>query len=155
MKRILAILFVALVSFALNAQDITTPVIPAQVDSSLLGKSIFSALPANVKVNQSQKVRQAFDGQIIGNADKQFNGYRIRIYYNSVQNARAESNSVLARFQNLYPEIPASLSYASPNFRVIVGDFRTRVDAERALVKIKEDFPSATIIRDRFKYPAL
>ena len=126
-----------------------------QVDSSLLGKSIYEALPDNVVLKQSDAVRQALNGQIINNAEKQFSGYRIRIYFNSVQSARTESNSVLNRFQTLYPGVPAFLSYSSPNFRVVVGNYRTRMDAERALELIKEDFPSATIIRDKFKYPAL
>ena len=157
MKRaVFSILFILAASVFAGAQDIDEPVVlPPQVDSALLGMDVFSALPSNVKVSQSQEIRQAFDGQVIGNADKMFNGYRIRIYYNSVQNARAESNSALARFQTLYPEIPASLTYASPNFRVLVGNFRTRVDAEKALARIKEDFPAATIVRDKFKYPAL
>ncbi len=112
-------------------------------------------MPDNVPIRQSASVRQAFDDQVINNAVKQFNGYRIRIYFNSVQSAREESSAALNRFRTLYPEIPSYLTYARPNFRVMVGDYRTRVDAEKALVYIKEDFPSATIVRDKFKYPNL
>lgn len=158
MKKIITALFILLFSCVLSqAQEFMADTLrPApQVDSSLLGRSIFEMMPGNVTIRQSASVRQAFDGQVINNAEKQFNGYRIRIYFNSVQSAREESAAAQNRFRALYPEIPSYLSYARPNFRVMVGDFRTRVDAEKALVYIKEDFPSATIVRDKFKYPNL
>lgn len=166
MKKITTALFILLFSCVLaQAQDPTQaqdPEFPAdtlrpapQIDSSLFGRSIFEMMPDNVTIRQSASVRQAFDNQVLSNAVKQFNGYRIRIYLNSIQSAREESSAALNRFRTLYPEIPSYLSYARPNFRVMVGDFRTRVDAEKALVYIKEDFPSATIVRDKFKYPIL
>lgn len=162
MKR--AILTIILICFAwafCNAQTNLEEFLPEpvpvapQVDSSILGKSIYEILPDNVTLRQSDAVSQALKGQIINNAGKQFNGYRIRIYFNSVQRAREESRAVMSRFQALYPGVPAYLSYSSPNFRVVVGSYRTRIDAEKALALIKEDFPSATIIRDKFKYPSL
>lgn len=158
MKRIITILFILMFSGVLaGAQEIPVDSLrlAPQIDSSLLGRNIFDIMPGNVTIRQDTSVIRAFDGQIINNAEKQFNGYRIRIYLNSVQSAREESTAALNRFRTLYPEIPSYLTYARPNFRVMVGDYRTRVDAEKALVYIKEDFPSATIVRDKFKYPNL
>ena len=158
MKVSVAAIFLVLFSCSvLKAQELPSePVSPApQLDSALVGSSIFNIMPSGVAIRQSSSVRQAFDGLVISNTEKQFNGYRIRIYFNSVQTAREESRAALNRFQYSFPEIPAYLSYSSPNFRVTVGNFRTRVDAEKALVLIKEEFPSATIIRDKFKYPTL
>ena len=156
-KTVAALIILVLSCFLAGAQEVSADTLrlAPQLDSALLGISIFETMPGSVTVHQGASVRQAFDGQVINNAEKQFNGYRIRIYFNSVQSAREESAAALNRFRALYPEIPSYLSYASPNFRVMVGDFRTRVDAEKALVFIKEDFPSATIVRDKFKYPNL
>ena len=55
----------------------------------------------------------------------------------------------------MYPGIQAYRSYASPNFKVTVGNFRTRLDAEALLRQIKGDFPDAFIVRERFKYPSI
>lgn len=158
MKKIITISFILILSCVLaGAQDVPVDSLrlAPQIDSSLFGRSIFDIMPGSVTINQGASVRQAFDGQVINNEEKQFNGYRIRIYLNSVQSAREESAAALGRFRTLYPEIPSYLTYARPNFRVMVGNYRTRVDAEKALVYIKEDFPSATIVRDKFKYPNL
>ena len=51
--------------------------------------------------------------------------------------------------------IQAYRSYTSPNFKVSVGNFRTRVDAEILLREIQEEFPDAFIARERFKYPSM
>ena len=158
MKKIITISVILMLSCVLaGAQEIPVDSLrlAPQIDSSLFGRSIFDIMPGNVTIRQDTSVIRAFDGQVMNNAEKQFNGYRIRIYLNSVQSAREESAAALNRFRTLYPEIPSYLTYARPNFRVMVGDYRTRVDAEKALVYIKEDFPSATIVRDKFKYPNL
>jgi len=38
---------------------------------------------------------------------------------------------------------------------VTVGNFRTRLEAEALLQRIKGDFPDAFIVRERFKYPTI
>ncbi len=158
-KKLLFAIFVAFfVSNVVSAQVFTAAdslSIPPQVDSALLGRTIYEILPPGVTLHQSEALRDALQAHIDDNASKQFNGYRIRIYLNSVQTAREESRTALRRFQEAFPEIPAYLTYSSPNFRVMVGNFRTRTDAELALKRISELFPSATIVRDKFKYPDL
>jgi hypothetical protein len=126
-----------------------------QVDSTLLGRDIFSALPERVVVRQSPAVRAALNKQVAANAGKQYNGFRIRLYFASTRTARDESAAVIRRFNALYPHIQAYRSFASPNFKVTVGNFRTRLEAEALLQRIKGDFPDAFIVRERFKYPTI
>ena len=126
-----------------------------QVDSTLLGRDIFSALPERVVVRQSPDVRAALNKQVAANAGKQYNGFRIRLYFASTRTARDESAAVIRRFNALYPHIQAYRSFASPNFKVTAGNFRTRLEAEALLQRIKGDFPDAFIVRERFKYPTI
>ena len=126
-----------------------------QVDSTLLGRDIFSALPERVVVRQSPAVRAALNKQVAANAGKQYNGFRIRLYFASTRTARDESAAVIRRFNALYPHIQAYRSFASPNFKVTAGNFRTRLEAEALLQRIKGDFPDAFIVRERFKYPTI
>ena len=123
-----------------------------QLDSTLLGRDIFSALPEQVVVRQSPAVREALRKQVSGNAGKTINGFRIRLFFASSRTAREESASVIRRFNDRYPHIQAYRTYASPNFKVTAGNFRTRLEAERFLRMIKGDFPDAFIVRERFKY---
>ena len=154
--RILFAVLASLLAFPLFAQ---TPELKdeteGQVDSLLIDKTIYETLPATLTLNQSGKIRSALANQISGNAEKKFYGYRVRLYLGSSQTARDESARVYYTFQRLYPDIPAYRIYSSPNFRVVAGNFRTRLEAETFARNIKGSFPSASVVRDRFKYPSI
>ena len=126
-----------------------------QLDSALLGRDIFSALPEQVVVRQPAAVRAALNRQVAANAGKTINGFRIRLFFASNRTARDESSSVIRRFNDMYPHVQAYRTYASPNFKVTVGNFRPRLEAEAFLRRIKGDFPDAFIVRERFKYPSV
>ena len=126
-----------------------------EIDSTLYGKDIFSVLPEDVVVIQPSEVRDALNVQIEANDDTSFNGFRIRIYIGSSPRAREESLEALVKFNERFPYIQAYRSYSTPNFKVSVGNFRTRVDAEILLNVIREEFPDAFIARERFKYPSI
>ena len=126
-----------------------------QLDSTLLGRDIFSALPEQVVVRQTPAVRAALSRQVAANERRNFNGFRIRLYFASSRTAREESAAVIRRFNALYPNIQAYRTFSSPNFKVTAGNFRTRLEAEALLRRIKGDFPDAFIVRERFKYPSI
>ena len=138
-----------------NAGEIEHTGTEVQVDSALMGRDIFSALGDRVVVRQSSAVRSALVKHVSSNAAKSYNGYRIRLYFASTRTAREESASVIRRFNEMYPGIQAYRTFASPNFKVTVGNFRTRLEAEALLRRLKADFPDAFIVRERFKYPSI
>lgn len=134
----------------------------AVLDSTLLGKDILALLPskekggkADVKVFQSNAVMAAMRRHIAANPSRNVTGYRIRIYNDNKQNARGASESALARFKGMYPEISAYRTYSNPFFKVTVGDFRTRSEALRILQQVKGSFPAAFIVKESIQYPAL
>ena len=154
------LLFAGPVVFAQNPEEAMSSEIEhageeVQLDSTLAGRDIFSALPEQVVVRQTPAVRAALNKQVAGNASRMYNGFRIRLYFASTRTAREESASVIRRFNEKYPHIQAYRSFASPNFKVTAGNFRTRLEAEALLRQIKGDFPDAFIVRERFKYPTI
>lgn len=82
-------------------------------------------------------------------------GFRIRIYADLGNGAREQSQDTKAKFYELFPEIPIYREYVSPYFRVLVGDYRTKVDALKDFNEIKKHFRSAFIVPDKIKYPEL
>ena len=141
-----------LAAASLQAQEVERT---APVDSMLLGKNIFTVMGPGVKVVQSDEVRQAMTQYVGKNATKPISGYRIRIFFDNSQDARGASSAAEGRFRAMYPGISTYRTFESPYFKVTVGDFRTKSEAQAALLSIKSAFPSAFIVRERFKYPAL
>ncbi len=82
-------------------------------------------------------------------------GYRIRIFSQSGQNARNNANETSAKFYEKYPEIKTHLDYDPPNFKVYVGDFRTRSEALKTMMKIRKDYPHAFIVSTTIDFPPL
>lgn len=129
-----------------------------QIDSAYLGKTIFEALPdgsapgtGKVAVNQSWEIRRALDGRIASNSIKKVKGYRIRIYFSNAQNARNESAAAAARFRAGW-NYPVYRRFESPNFKVTVGNFRTKSEALAIIEAIRYDFPSAFIVSEEIDH---
>lgn len=132
----------------------------ARLDSTLLGKNIFSVLPsrdrggrADVKVRQSQAVAGALAAQVAANSSKTITGYRVRIFNDNKQTARGDSEAAMDRFTSLYPGIPAYRTFTSPFFKVTVGDFRTKSEASRLLLQLVAAYPSAFVVKETINYP--
>jgi hypothetical protein len=60
---------------------------------------------------------------------------------------------VLSRFSGQYPEIRAYLSFKEPYYRVRVGDFRTRLEAEGFMKSVKTEYPNAFATADKINPP--
>jgi|SRR3989304_2073809 len=83
-------------------------------------------------------------------------GYRIRIF--SESGLKARSNWIAAKdtFDKYYfPEVRSYQEYVSPNYLIYVGDFRSKVEAEQFLKKIRRDFPRAFTVPARINYPKI
>ncbi len=80
-------------------------------------------------------------------------GYRIQIFFDSGNNSKTRGQSVYETFSARYPEMRAYLTFKSPNYKVRVGDFRTRLDAVRFLQEILPDYPGAYVIADQIHLP--
>ncbi len=82
-------------------------------------------------------------------------GFRIRIFSDLGNLARVNSQDAKAKFFGLFPEIPIHREYVSPYYRVVVGDYRTKIDALKDFKRVKRYFPSAFIVPDKINYPNL
>ncbi len=73
-------------------------------------------------------------------------GYRVQVY---VGNERREADAAkLLLYQN-FPELSLYLTFQQPAYKLKVGDFMRRLDAERYFTSIKQLFPTARLQPDR------
>jgi len=75
-------------------------------------------------------------------------GYRVRIFSESGVGAKDRQKRVRARFLSLYPDVDAYYSYDGLNFKVYVGDCRTRSEASLLFDRVSKNFPNAIIVRE-------
>lgn len=155
MKKILIPILLILLSGAmLRAQEFrrdTSRV--SRVDSTLLGRNVLSVLGSGVSVNQSPAMRSALDRYVQNNAGKKMSGYRIRVYFENGQSARSRSEAIARSVSNAYPGIGVYRTFESPNFKVMVGDFRTKDEALKVYQSLKATYPTALLLKDTINYP--
>ena len=114
---------------------------------------VFQSLSQYVTVHQSPEVNAAMAAHIERNERRTASGltdqtYSIRIFFDSGQSARSESEAAAARFRNLHPGVPVSRTYTNPFFKVTVGNYSSKADANAALKGIQQEFPTAFIVRN-------
>jgi hypothetical protein len=94
--------------------------------------------------------------RIMENPDnKAIPGYRIQIFFDSGINSSDRAKQARDEFLFLFPDIPAYVSWKAPNYRVRVGDFRNRLEAEKMLQSIIIGYPNAWVIKDEINFPIL
>lgn len=80
-------------------------------------------------------------------------GYRVQAFSGNSNTAKGEAQSREARIRSYFPGYGTYLVYNAPYWRLRVGDFRTRAEAEEFAISMKKAFPAfkreITIVRDR------
>lgn len=69
--------------------------------------------------------------------------YTIQIYFGDREKASASKT----KYDALRHSWKCELYWESPNLAVRVGQFRNRLDADRALLIVREDFPNAIVMK--------
>lgn len=69
--------------------------------------------------------------------------YKIQLY----SGERERAYSILKNYRNKVGTWSSSIEYQTPNYKVWVGNYRNRLEADRALLKIKKIFTSAFIFK--------
>lgn len=123
-----------------------------QVDIKQLILGVLSLIFMQTALAQQGSVTLSEDPQIakllglkksLEKDNKLTDGYTIQLYYGELSAA----NKALRNYRNSFAAWPGSIEYETPNYKVWVGNFTTRLEADQALVKIQDKFPSAFPIK--------
>ena len=69
--------------------------------------------------------------------------YKVQIFYGDNEKAR----KTLSEFRREFKTIDGTIIFASPTYKVWVGSYKSRIDAERALKDIQRKYPYALLIK--------
>ncbi len=82
-------------------------------------------------------------------------GFRVEIFFSAELNAKEQALNKKVEFLSQYPDYAVHIKYDAPNFRVRVGDFRTKNEALKLYKEIEKDYPVAFIVADKIEFPLL
>lgn len=133
MNRKLYISFLFIVSSVLvNKVYAQNTFVQIQTDSRL-----DSLIEKNIEVNKSANGIQ---------------GYRVQIFFGSERKLAQDAKTKLLQ---LMPEEEVYLIYQQPYFKVRVGDYRTKLEAEAVYRKLLHEFDKLFIVPDKINLPKL
>ncbi len=111
---------------------------------ALFSSEIITAQSGTLTVHQDAKITQLLEmKKTLEKDNKLADGFTIQLYYGNLNKA----NSILGNYRNKYGSWPASIEYETPNYKVWVGNFSSRIEADRALLEVQRNFPTAFVLK--------
>jgi Sporulation related domain. len=97
--------------------------------------------------NVNAKVDAVLDSIDRFNLTRKFlDGYTILIYSGQ---KREEAMEAKKKMVEQAPDVVSNLQYQQPKFRVTVGKYYTRIEAQKDMVRLRKLFPNATLIPEK------
>lgn len=122
---------------------------------SLLTLGGFSQNRGTFNLEQDSRIDRLMQKQReVYAANNTMNGFRVQIFMEIGNEAVNHAKSVKAGFERQFPDLPIYLSYEQPYYRLRVGDFRNRVEAEKYLRILKPKYGLAFVTADIINPPA-
>ncbi len=101
-----------------------------------------------ITIDSSDEIKTLIEKKISYNAQiKNQNGYRIQLFYGSETGVR----NIRSKFAKLHPNTPTYIDFDTPDWKIRVGNYKTRLEAERALKKIRANFLYAYIMKYKIR----
>ncbi|GAB1856242.1 hypothetical protein MHTCC0001_10770 [Flavobacteriaceae bacterium MHTCC 0001] len=107
-----------------------------------------NAQEGTITINQDERIVKLLElKKEMNKNDTDSRRYKIQVYSGNRNGAKSAQNEFTKNFSQWRPV----MHYEPPNFKIWAGSFNTRLEADRALARIKRKFPSAFIFKPRKK----
>jgi hypothetical protein len=114
---------------------------------------IGKAQKGNITVVEGDSISTLVAKHVYLNSKEKIVGWRIQIFFDSGNNSKSKAYSKKGEFMAMHPDVSVYLMFQSPYYKVRVGDFRTRMDAEGFKQKIIGTFTDAFVVKDEINAP--
>lgn len=98
-------------------------------------------ITAQNNTNMSPQIKNLIAKKRAFNKDIGF-GYRVQLFYGEETNAR----NIQTKFNSSYPDVVTKLTYDQPYWKVQVGNYKTKLEADKALLNFSEKFSGLIVI---------
>lgn len=108
--------------------------------SLLLGITISTAQSENKKIDSLIHQKRLYNKK-----HKNSTVYKIQLY----NGAEEEAYTIRQKFMLEFPDYTTKIVYSPPEWKTQVGNFKTRLEADRVFAMIKEKFIGAIVLEDK------
>jgi uncharacterized membrane protein SpoIIM required for sporulation len=113
----------------------------------LFSQNIFSQTTKTI-IEQDEKIEKLLQEKRKNNSGITINDkFKIQIFFGNIE----ESKKILLAFKKEFSLIDGTIIFSNPSYKVWIGSFKSKIEAEKSLINIKKKYPSAVIIEPNKK----
>ena len=71
--------------------------------------------------------------------------YRIQVGFGSY----AKAQNIKSNIDQDFPELPSKIDFDSPTYRVRIGRFKSKLEAERKFIEVRVKYPDAMLLKPK------
>ncbi|WP_353168039.1 SPOR domain-containing protein [Flavobacterium sp.] len=117
------------------------------ISTFLFAQNIFSQTSKKI-IEQDEKIEKLLQEKRKNNSGITINDkFKIQIFFGNIE----ESKKTLLAFKKEFLQTDGTIVYSNPSYKVWVGSFKSKIEAEKALILIKKKYLSAVIIEPNKK----
>lgn len=110
--------------------------------------------PGTIKINKDDRIDAVSTELATPNdgVSVKIRGYRLQLI---ASNKKATVDEERIKFMAINPEVSTYTDYVQPNYKLKVGDFKTKLEAQKLQHDIRLTFPSALVVSDLIELPKI
>ena len=113
----------------------------------LSSQNIFSQTKKS-NIEQDEKIEKLLLEKRKNNSAITINDkFKIQIFIGNIE----ESKKTLIAFKKDFSQTDGTIIFSNPSYKVWVGSFKSKIEAEKAIITIKKKYPSSVIIEPNKK----
>ena len=101
------------------------------------------AQQGQISIEQDEKITDLIEIYKTSNESSDY--YRIQVGFGSYSKAQNLQNNV----EQDFPDLPSKIDFDSPTYRVRVGRFQHKLDAERKFKEVRKKYPDAMLLKPK------
>ncbi|MBM1105961.1 SPOR domain-containing protein [Aurantibacter crassamenti] len=107
--------------------------------------SLNSALAqtGQVHIEQDKKIEELLKLYKSANSSSEY--YRIQVGFGS----HAKAQRIKSEVEVDFPDLSSKIDFDSPTYRVRVGRFKNKLDAERKFIEVRAKYPDAMLLKPK------
>lgn len=100
-----------------------------------------NAQEGTITIDQDKKIDELLNIYKLTSESSDF--YRIQVGFGSFQQAQ----NIKQQVDSDFPDWFSKIDFESPSYRVRVGKFKTKLEAERGLIEVRKKYPEAMLLK--------
>jgi len=110
---------------------------------SIFSLNLGHAQQGKITIEQDKKITDLLE--IYKTSNENSESYRIQVGFGSY----AEAQKIQSEVEQDFPDLPSKIDFDSPTYRVRVGRFKNKLDAERKFKEVRQKYPDAMLLQPK------